>query len=348
MRARGTHGNIAHRFQPDSVDPVDDGWHREAEPDSIATEVREVRADRIISTNQSPDVPFSQSINPYQGCEHGCIYCFARPTHSYQELSPGLDFETRIIAKPNAAKQLRATLDKPGYRPSPIALGVNTDAYQPLEKRYRLTREILEVLLEYRHPVSIITKSGLILRDLDLLEALAARGLCSVSVSLTTLDNRLKGQLEPRATAAATRLKVVREMAGHGVPVGVLTAPIIPFINDHEMESMLEAAADSGAERADWVLLRLPHEVAPLFETWLETHYPDRAGHVMNRICDLRGGRTNNSSFGERMRGTGPLADLYRQRFHRKCRALGLNKAGEEPLDTGQFRRPAGEQMGLF
>lgn len=336
MRARGTDNNIAHRFQPDSVAPVDDGWYRE------------VRADRIISTNQSPDVPFSQSINPYQGCEHGCVYCFARPTHSYQELSPGLDFETRIVAKPNAAKQLRATLDRPGYNPSPIALGVNTDAYQPLEKRYRITREVLEVLLEYRHPVSIITKSSLILRDMDLLEALAARGLCSVRISLTTLDNRLKGQLEPRATAAATRLRVIREMASHGIPVGVLTAPIIPFINDHEMEAMLDAAADNGASRADWVLLRLPHEVAPLFETWLETHYPDRAAHVMNRIRDLRGGAANNSNFGERMRGMGPLADLYRQRFRRKCRALDLNRDGEEPLDTGQFRRPAGEQMGLF
>ena len=347
MRARGSHNNIPHRFQPDSVDPVDDGWHREAEPDSVATEVREVRADRIISTNQSPDVPFSQSINPYQGCEHGCIYCFARPTHSYQELSPGLDFETRIVAKPNAANQLRAALDKPGYTPSPIALGVNTDAYQPLEKRYRITRAILEVLLEYRHPVSIITKSSLILRDLDILEEMAARGLCSVRVSLTTLDNRLKGQLEPRATAAATRLRVVREMARHGVPVGILSAPIIPFINDHEMEAMLDAASNNGATRADWVLLRLPHEVAPLFQTWLETHYPERADHVMNRIRDLRGGRNNNSNFGERMRGLGPLADLYRQRFNRKCRALDLNRE-EEPLDTGQFRRPAGEQMGLF
>jgi len=347
MRARGSHQNITHRFQPDTVEPVDDGWHQDTEPESIATEVREIQARRIISTNQSPDVPFSQSINPYQGCEHGCIYCFARPTHSYQELSPGLDFETRIVAKPNAAEQLRRTLDRPGYQPSPIALGVNTDAYQPLEKQYRITRAILEVLLEYRHPISIITKSSLIL-GMDLLEALAARNLCSVRVSLTTLDNRLKGQLEPRATAAATRLRVVREMAGHGIPVGVLTAPIIPFINDHEMESMLEAAADNGATQADWVLLRLPHEVAPLFEGWLETHYPDRARHVMNRICDLRGGRTNNSNFGERMRGTGPLADLYRQRFNRKCRALGLNGKEEEPLDASQFRRPAGEQMGLF
>lgn len=348
MRARGSHNNIPHRFQPDTVKPLDDDWYQEAQPDSIATEVRDVRAGRIISTNQSPDVPFTQSINPYQGCEHGCIYCFARPSHSYQELSPGLDFESRIIAKPNAAEQLRRTLDKPGYTPSPIALGVNTDAYQPLEKRYRITREILEVLLEYRHPVSIITKSGLILRDLDLLEALAAKGLCSVRVSLTTLDNRLKGQLEPRATAAATRLKVIREMARHRIPAGVLTAPIIPFINDHEMEAMLDAARENGAQRADWVLLRLPHEVAPLFQTWLETHYPDRADHVMNRIRDLRGGSTNNSNFGERMRGIGPLADLYRQRFERKCRALGLNRDGEEPLDTGQFRRPAGEQLTLI
>ena len=348
MRARGSHSNIPHRFQTDAIESVDDGWDRDPEPDSIATEVREIAAARIISTNQSPDVPFDRSINPYQGCEHGCIYCFARPTHSYQELSPGLDFESRITAKPNAARQLRATLDNPAYRPAPIALGVNTDAYQPLEKRYRITRSILEVLLEYRHPVSIITKGSLILRDLDLLQEMAAMGLCSVRVSLTTLDNRLKGQLEPRATAAATRLRVIREMASHGVPIGVLSAPIIPFINDHEMEAMLEAAAENGASRASWVLLRLPHEVAPLFETWLQTHYPDRAGHVMNHIRDLRGGRNNSSNFGERMRGLGPLADLYRQRFQRKCRALGLNAGGEEPLDIGQFRRPAGEQLGLF
>lgn len=348
MRARGSTSNIPHRFQPDRVEAVDDGWRQDERPDSIATEVRDIRARSIISTNQSPDVPFTQSINPYQGCEHGCVYCFARPTHSYQELSPGLDFETRISAKRNAAEQLRRTLDNPGYKPSPIALGVNTDAYQPLEKRYRITREILEVLLEYRHPVSIITKSGLILRDLDLLQALASRGLCSVRVSLTTLDNRLKGQLEPRATAAATRLKVIREMARCRIPVGVLTAPIIPFINDHEMEAMLEAAADNGATRADWVLLRLPHEVAPLFRDWLDTHYPQRADHVMNRIRDLRDGRVNSSSFGERMRGMGPLADLYRQRFRRKCRELGLNQEDGETLDTRCFRRPAGEQMTLI
>ncbi len=349
MRARGSADNIPHRFTVANTETIDDNeWYRDPTPETIATEVRPIRARTIISTNESPDVPFSQSINPYQGCEHGCIYCFARPTHAYQELSPGLDFETRIQAKTNAPERLRAALDRPAYRPTPIALGVNTDAYQPAEKDHGITRQLLETLLAYRHPVSIITKSSLILRDLDLLTEMAAMGLCSVRVTLTTLDNRLKGQLEPRATAAATRLRVLRELAGAGVPTGVLTAPIIPFINDHELESMLAKAAENGAQRASWVLLRLPHEVAPLFEDWLQRHYPDRAAHVMNRIRDLRDGHHTSSDWGKRMTGTGVLAGLYRQRFERQCRAVGLNIHAEEPLDTGQFRRPGGEQMGLF
>ena len=349
MRARGSPHNIPHRFDPTPGEAVvDNDWYSEPAPDSVATEVRSIRARAIISTNDSPDVPFSQSINPYQGCEHGCIYCFARPTHAYQELSPGLDFETKLSAKTNAAEVLRRSLDRPGYQPQPIALGVNTDAYQPLEKRYRITREILEVLREYRHPVSIITKSALILRDLDILSDMAAQGLCSVRVSLTSLDTRLKGQLEPRATGPATRLRVMRQLSRAGVPTGVIIAPLIPFINDHELEAMLSASADNGAQRATWVLLRLPHEVAPLFEQWLQDHYPDRARHVMNRVRDLHGGQTYRSDWGERMTGRGPLADLYRQRFQRQCRALGLNVHESEPLDTKRFRRPGGEQMALF
>ncbi len=349
MRARGTHDNIGHRFEPIRIEATDDNhWHQDPEPDRIATEARELRAREIISTNDSPDVPFRQSINPYQGCEHGCIYCFARPSHAWQELSPGLDFETRITVKTNAAERLRATLDRPGYRVEPIALGVNTDAYQPLEKRYRITREILQVLLEYRHPVFIITKSALILRDLDLLSELARRRLCSVRVSLTSLDTRLKGQLEPRASGPAARLKIIRELAAAGVPVGTIIAPVIPFINDHELEDMLCAAAAHGARQASWILLRLPYEVAPLFRDWLERYYPDRADHVMNRVRDLRGGKANDSRWGKRMTGEGPLADLYRQRFRRQCRALGLNSEDTESLDSGQFRRPGGEQMGLF
>ncbi|MGM0434573.1 MAG: PA0069 family radical SAM protein [Pseudomonadota bacterium] len=348
MKGRASQTNIPHRFETRVSEPWIEGESAPEADRATPTTIRTVAARSIISRNQSPDVPFDQSVNPYQGCEHGCIYCFARPSHAYQDLSPGLDFETRIQAKTNAPEKLKAALDHPRYQPSPIALGVNTDAYQPAEKAHRITRRLLETLLEYRHPVSIITKSGLILRDLDLLSEMAAMGLCSVRVSLTTLDNRLKGQLEPRATAATTRLRVVRELSQAGVPTGVLTAPIIPFINDHEMEAMLSAAADNGAQRASWVLLRLPHEVAPLFEDWLQSHYPDRAAHVMNRIRDLRGGHTNSSEWGQRMTGTGVLSGLYRQRFERQCRAVGLNGHEEEPLDTGLFRRPGGEQMGLF
>ncbi len=349
MRARGTPENIPHRFDPTPSEAVlDNSWQSDAAPTSVATEVRPVRARSIISSNDSPDVPFSQSINPYQGCEHGCIYCFARPTHAYQELSPGLDFETKLSVKTNAAEVLRRSLDRPGYQPQPIALGVNTDAYQPLERDYRLTRQILEVLHEYRHPVSIITKSALILRDLDILGEMATQRLCSVRISLTSLDTPLKGQLEPRATGPATRLKVMRELAHARIPTGVIVAPLIPFINDHELEAMLSASADNGAERASWVLLRLPHEVAPLFEQWLQRHYPDRAQHVMNRVKDLHGGQRYRSNWGERMTGTGALADLYRQRFRRQCRALGLNVHETEPLDTTRFRRPGGEQMALI
>ena len=348
MKGRASHTNIPHRFETRVSEPWEDEESPPETEGAPATAIHTVAARSIISRNESPDVPFDQSINPYQGCEHGCIYCFARPSHAYQDLSPGLDFETQIQAKTNAPERLRATLDHPTYRPRPVALGVNTDAYQPAEKEHRITRRLLETLLEYRHPISIITKSGLILRDRDLLSEMAAMGLCSVRVSLTTLDNRLKGQLEPRATAATTRLRVLRELSEAGVPTGVLTAPIIPFINDHEMEAMLSAAADNGAQRASWVLLRLPYEVAPLFEDWLQRHYPDRATHVMNRIRDLRGGNTNSSEWGQRMTGTGVLSGLYRQRFEHQCRAVGLNVHEEEPLDTGLFRRPGGEQMGLF
>jgi len=263
-------------------------------------------------------------------------------------MSPGLDFETRLIAKPNAAEQLRRELDKPGYRVSPIALGVNTDAYQPVEKHRQITRDILKVLVEYRHPVSIITKGALILRDLDLLSELAHQGLCSVRVSLTTLDNTLKRQMEPRTAAPATRLKVIRELAAAGVPTGIILGPVIPFINDHEIESILGAAAEAGAERASWIMLRLPLELDELFQDWLQRHFPDRASHVMNRMRDLRGGKSYDSQFGRRMTGTGPYADLVRQRFAKRARQLGLNLHQAEPLRSDLFRRPAGEQIGLF
>ncbi|WP_417547155.1 PA0069 family radical SAM protein [Marinobacter segnicrescens] len=353
MKTRGTALNPHNRFQPIATDrQVDDGWYQDPEdtlcPDSVATEVTDERVRTIISRNRSPDVPFDQSINPYRGCEHACIYCFARPTHAYWDLSPGLDFETRLIAKPNAADQLRRELDRPGYRPATIALGVNTDAYQPVERERGITRQLLEVLLEYRHPVSIITKGGLILRDLDLLSELASQRLCSVRVSLTTLDNNLKRTMEPRTAAPATRLKVLRELSAAGVPTGIIMGPVIPFVNDHELERILEAAATAGAIRASWILLRLPLELDELFQDWLQRHFPQRADHVMARMRDLRGGKSYQSEFGKRMTGSGPYADLIRQRFNRQARAVGLNREPEPALRTDLFRRPGGEQLGLL
>lgn len=353
MKTRGTALNPHNRFQLLASDRHrDDGWYQDPEddlnPDSLATEVMDEQVRTIISRNQSPDVPFDRSINPYRGCEHACIYCFARPTHAYWDMSPGLDFETRLIAKPNAADRLRRELDHPGYRPAPLALGVNTDAYQPVERQRRITRQLLEVLLEYRHPVSIITKGALILRDQDLLAALAEQGLCSVRVSLTTLDNQLKRVMEPRTAAPATRLKILRELSGAGIPTGIIMGPVIPFINDHELEQVLASAAEAGATRASWVMLRLPLELDELFQDWLQRHFPQRAEHVMNRIRDLREGKVYQSEFGKRMTGSGPYADLIRQRFNRQTRAVGLNQEPEPALRTDLFRRPAGEQMGLF
>ena len=353
MRTRGTGSNPHNRFQPIVTDrQVEDEWYRDPEdemnPDSLATSVTDEMVKTIISRNRSPDVPFDQSINPYRGCEHGCIYCFARPSHAYWDMSPGLDFETRLIAKPNAPARLRAELDHPNYRCSAIALGVNTDAYQPIEKQRRITRQLLEVLLEYRHPVTIITKGALILRDMDLLSELAASGLCSVRVSLTTLDNDLKRRMEPRTAAPATRLRIIRELASAGVPAGIILGPVIPFVNDHELEAILEAASGAGATRASWIMLRLPHEIAELFEDWLHRHFPDRANHVMNRIRDLRGGKVYDSTFGRRMSGQGPYADLIRQRFNRKARALGVNLHEVEPLRTDLFQRPDGQQLNLL
>lgn len=353
MKTRATGLNPHNRFQPIATDrAVDDGWYRDPEdefnPDSVATEVILENARTIISRNSSPDVPFDQSINPYRGCEHACIYCFARPTHAYWDMSPGLDFETRLIAKPNAPERLREALDRPGYRVSPIALGVNTDAYQPLEREYRITRQVLEVLAEYQHPVSIITKGALILRDLDLLAGLAAKGLCSVRVSLTTLSNDLKRSMEPRTAAPATRLKIIRQLSEAGVPTGIILGPVIPFVNDHEIEAILDAAAQAGATRASWIMLRLPHELDELFQDWLHRHFPQRAEHVMNRMRDLRGGKSYDATFGRRMTGIGPYSDLIRQRFTKKARQLGLNLHEAEPLRVDRFRRPGGEQMALW
>ena len=342
IKGRGATFNPAGRFAAQVAAPVDDGWQSDAEPDSIATEVRPEAARSIISRNNSPDIPFEQSINPYRGCEHGCVYCYARPSHAYVDLSPGIDFETRLFYKADAARLLRAELSRPGYRCTPIMLGANTDPYQPVEKRLRVTREILEVLLQLRHPVTVITKGTLVLRDLDLLQELAAHNLAHVAVSLTTLDAELKRTLEPRAAAPQARLKVISSMAQAGVPVAVMTAPMIPAVNDAELERLLEAAAAAGATRAGYVLLRLPHEVKDLFRAWLEQHLPLRAAHVMSLVQQARGGRDNDPRFGMRMRGEGPWAQMLRARFQLTCRRLGLNQQRLPQLDTTQFHAPRG------
>ncbi len=349
LKGRGATINPAGRFASRRNQAVDDGWYQEATPDSIATEVRPEAARTVISRNDSPDIPFAQSINPYRGCEHGCVYCYARPSHAYVDLSPGIDFETRLFYKADAARLLRAELARPAYRPQPIMLGANTDPYQPVEKRLRVTRDILEVLWQARHPVTIITKGAMVLRDLDLLQEFARLNLVRVTVSLTTLDPELKRTLEPRAASPQARLRVIGALAEGGVPVGVLTAPLIPAVNDAELESLLEAAAAAGATRAGYVLLRLPHEVKDLFRAWLEQHLPLRAAHVMSLVQQAHGGRDNDPRFGHRMRGTGPWAAMLRARFELARKRLGLGGAREPDLDLSLFCRPQGSgQMDLL
>jgi DNA repair photolyase len=313
----------------------------EASPPALATTLTAEPSRSALTRNDSPDVPFDRSLNPYRGCEHGCIYCFARPSHAWLGMSPGLDFETRLLYRPEAPERLRAELARKGYRCQPVALGSNTDPYQPVERRTRLTRALLEVLLEHRHPLSVVTKSDLVLEDLDLLRPLAERRLAVVMLSLTTLDPELARRMEPRAPTPERRLRAMRELAAAGVPVGVLTSPIVPGLNDDELERLLEAAAGAGATWAGWVLLRLPGEVAGLFEEWLRTEYPERAERVLNRVRETRGGALYRSGFGERMRGRGPLAELLRQRFAVACRRRGLSRRAPD-LDTGAFRVPCG------
>jgi DNA repair photolyase len=350
MKTRGTAINPALRFAPTHVETEDDGWWQEEETISVVTEVRNETVKSIIASNDSPDVPFDTSINPYRGCEHGCIYCFARPSHAYWDLSPGLDFETRLIAKTNAAEVLPHELGKRGYQPSPIALGSNTDPYQPIERSHRITRQILEVLQETRHPFTIVTKGSLILRDLDILADMASQNLCAVMISITTLDNDLKRIMEPRTAAPAKRLKVIQELKSAGVPVGVLASPMIPSINDAELEAILAASAAAGATKAAYMLVRLPHEVAPLFELWLQNHFPLRAKHVMNLICGMRGGRHNDPRFGTRMTGEGAYAKLLQQRFRLACDKLDLNQRdNSRPLNETLFRPPGSDgQLALF
>ena len=314
-----------------------------------ATELRATRSQRIISTNSSPDVPFDRSINPYQGCEHGCIYCYARPSHSYLDLSPGLDFETRIFYKPDAAARLAEAWEAPSYRCEPITIGANTDPYQPVERRTRVTRESLELFLAHSHPVSIITKGTLITRDLDLLAELARRNLCSVAISIPTLKRDLKRVMEPRVPSASSRLQAMAQLAGAGIPVSVLFAPVIPALNDDEIEQVLEAAANAGAREAAYIFLRLPHEVKAIFSEWLQVHFPDRAARVMGIVRDASGGRDYDNRFGIRQTGRGPYADMLGKRFRAGCRRYGLDTGRHETaLDCGRFDPPGQQQLGLF
>ncbi len=349
FKGRGALSNPPGRFDLTQLAPVDDGWYLEETPDSIATTLEPEKAREIITTNDSPDIPFESSINPYRGCSHGCNYCYARPSHAYMGLSPGLDFETRLFYKENAAALLEQELARKSYVCKPITLGANTDPYQPVERRMRITRSILEVFARTRHPVTVITKGALVLRDLDLLSDLARDGLAGVAVSVTSLDVELKRTLEPRAASPAARLRAVKELNAAGVPAGVLVAPVIPALTDHELEAILEAAAAAGAPWAGYVLLRLPYEIKDLFREWLAEHYPQRAAHVMSVIQSLRGGRDNDPRFGTRMRGTGPFAELLRNRFRIACQRLNLNASRREPLSTALFRAPTlpGSQLGL-
>jgi DNA repair photolyase len=347
LKGRGAISNPDGRFRELTTEAIDDGWFVEEPAASVATSVEPDRARSIINSNDSPDIPFDYSINPYRGCEHGCSYCYARPSHAYLGLSPGLDFETRLFYKADAARLLTEELARPGYACKPITLGANTDPYQPVERRLRVTRSILEVLERCKHPVSIVTKGTLILRDLDLLASMARDGLVSVAVSITTLDADLKRLLEPRAAAPQARLGVVRRLASAGVPTHVLVAPVVPALTDHELEAIVRAAAQAGAKGAGYVLLRLPGEVSDLFREWLAAHYPDRARHVMSLIHDARGGRDNDPRFGSRMRGTGPYADLLRARFQAACRRFQLETGHRWQLSTALFRSPGSHQLEL-
>jgi DNA repair photolyase len=313
----------------------------------LRTQVTVERAKTIIARNTSPDIPFDISLNPYRGCEHGCIYCYARPTHAFHDLSPGLDFESRLFAKPEAATLLRKELSRPGYRASPLAFGTNTDPYQPIERDWRITRACLEVLAETSHPLTITTKSDRVVRDLDLLAPMAAKGLVAVAISVTSLDPKIHRTLEPRAARPEKRLAAIRALSDVGVPVNISVSPIIPAITDHEIEAVLEAGAEAGAVSASYIPIRLPHEVAPLFRGWLDVHYPDRAAKVMHIIQNMRGGRDNDPRFGTRMRGEGLWADLIRQRFRRMARKLGLNKA-RIMLRSDLFQQPDNGQLRLF
>ncbi|MBB3949629.1 PA0069 family radical SAM protein [Aureimonas jatrophae] len=348
-RGRGAGLNPSGRFEPFSRSAFDDGWNSLEDLPAFRTEVQGESARTIISRNDSPDISFEQSVNPYRGCEHGCVYCFARPTHAYMGLSAGVDFESKLFAKRNAAELLEAEISKPGYQPKALAIGANTDPYQPIEKRERIMREILEVLEAANHPVGIVTKSALVLRDLDILTRMASKGLAKVALSITTLDRTMARLLEPRAATPARRLDTVRQLNEAGVPTMVMTAPIIPGLTDAEIERLLEAAATAGAKEVGYVLLRLPLEVAPLFHDWLQQHYPNRYRHVMALLRSMRDGKDYDAEWGRRMSGKGPYAMQIRRRFEIAAKRLDLNLERTK-LRTDLFRAPrgAGVQLALL
>jgi len=350
-KGRGAVTNAVGRFEGYDRVAIDDGWGSADEPAlPLETQLIEDTTRTIIARNQSPDVPFDRSINPYRGCEHGCVYCFARPTHAYLGLSPGLDFESRLFYKPRAAALLTAELSKPSYQCRPMGLGTNTDPYQPIERTLGITRQVLEVLDAFNHPVMIVTKGALIQRDIDILSRMASRRLAIVAISVTTLDRSLARRMEPRASTPERRLETIGALNKAGIPTGVLTAPMIPGLNDHEMESLLEAAYAQGARTAGYVPLRLPLEIKDLFTEWLETHVPMRARHVLTLIRDIRGGKLNSSEWGDRMRGNGAYADLLAQRFRLATQRLGYERRDPARLDTSSFRPPPkkGDQLSLL
>ena len=350
-KGRGAASNDSGRFEAERRMPFDDGWgSADAEPVPLTTILTVDSTRTIIARNDSPDIGFDRSINPYRGCEHGCIYCYARPSHAFLGLSPGLDFESRIFYKPEAAALLAAELRKKGYSCRPIALGSNTDPYQPVERRLCITRSILEVLRDFRHPVTIVSKSALIQRDIDILAAMAKERLASATISVTTLDRSLARRMEPRASTPERRLETITALAGAGIPTGVLSAPMIPALNDNEMEQILERASVAGATSAGYTMLRLPLELKSLFKEWLEQHFPDKAAHVLSLVAQSHGGRLYDSTWSKRMTGTGPYAEMLRLRFERACRKLGFGQRSTSPLGTSLFRPPprAGDQLTLF
>uniref|UniRef100_UPI003BA99398 PA0069 family radical SAM protein n=1 Tax=Stappia sp. TaxID=1870903 RepID=UPI003BA99398 len=348
-RGRGAGLNMAGRFEKEALEAFDDGWGTLDEIQALRTQVHEERARTIITRNESPDISFDRSINPYRGCEHGCIYCFARPSHAYVGLSPGLDFESRLTVKPNAAELLERELSRPGYTPRTIAIGTNTDPYQPIERDWKVMRDILQVLDRCNHPVGIVTKSALVLRDLDILAPMAERGLVKVALSVTTLDRKLARSMEPRAATPEKRLAAIRGLNEAGVPASVMVAPVIPALTDSEMEKILEAAHEAGAREAGYILLRLPIEVSPLFRDWLLRHRPDSFRHVMNLIRSMRGGKDYDAQWQKRMKGEGPYADQLARRFQIAAKRIGFNQRRRR-LSAENFLAPqaGGVQLRLF